>query len=296
MKTEKEKIKKIELSKIIGYDVVIKRFQCFNPMWEEMYYFYLEKRGIELQYHNMNFMDFISNQQDSLLNIETNKEFFKRIDKKNKLQFIKECIYRGIAPLAVIACLIAVDDFEIHEKSNVINSYGIMKTIGYDYNNDGIDEINMEELDTMDKYSMPTDDKFYANSNPLYKLCNETEIADNISFMMAMKSINKEMIEIDGVKYSRTGFITEIHYVYNHERFVESTPRIFKNIEQVKKHLEEIHGEEKVNSFIITGVDKYSVKTLDEIPTINKNKETGKTNLQKSNQAYTKILKKTFDL
>ncbi len=290
------KKEKIELSNIIGYDVSILRFQCFNPMWETLYYDYLENKNIELQYHKKNLMDYLSAQQNSLLNIETNKEYFKRVNKKNKLNFIKKCLYKGIAPVAIVASLIAIDDYEIHGITNAYNSYEIIRDFTNDYNEDGINEISTETLDSIDNYHKPTDDKFYAITNPLYNLLDETKISDNISFMIAMNALNKDMIEIEGVKYSSTGYITDIHYVYNHKRYVVSTSRKFKTFEQVKKYLEELYGEEIVSNYIITGYNEGPAKTLDEIPVFIKNQKNGKVRLEQSNNNTTKVLKRVLDL
>lgn len=290
------KKEKNELSNIIGYDVSILRFQCFNPMWETIYYDYLENKNIELQYHNKNFMDYLSAQQNSLLNIESKKEYFKRIDKNNKLNIIKKCLYKGIVPFAIVASLIAIDDYEIHGITNAYNSYEIIRDFTNDYNEDGINEISTETLDSIDNYHKPTDDKFYAITNPLYNLLDETKISDNISFMIAMNALNKDMIEIEGVKYSSTGYITEIHYVYNDKRYVVSTSRKFKTFEQVKKYLEELYGEEIVSNYIITGYNEGPAKTLDEIPVFIKNQKNGKVRLEQSNNNTTKVLKRVLDL
>ena len=166
----------------------------------------------------------------------------KENKRKEKLIFIRKCLFRGLFPLALYGCHVAGKDYMIHEETNAYNSYAMINYLGNDTNNDGIDEINTWILNYVNDYFKPTENKYYANSNLFYDLCDETRVSDNIFCMIAMDILDYDIIEIDGVKYSRAGNVSEIHYtecLESQRSGVISSSIIFENDEQIQEYLKE---------------------------------------------------------
>ena len=280
--------KKIELSELFNCDYKLSKYQCLNSSLELLYYDYLKNKNIELQYHNENLMKYIQRQRKEMLDFKTNEEYEKESRKKERLQFIWKCFYRTMIPLSITAYLIASKDYRIHLQSNIYNSYAIINNLGNDSNSDGIEEIDTKLLNEVTNLYKPTEDKFYANSNLFYNLCDETIIADNMSFIIAMDNLDKDFIEIDGTKYSNTGFITTITYTINNKKNIVSTSRVFKNKEEIELYLNKLLN---VDDIEINSFTRFNTKSLEDIPTFNKSSKTGKIRFEEPIKLKTKILK-----
>lgn len=289
--------KKLELSELFNYDYKLEKYQCLNPSLELLYNDYLNNKKIELVYHGENLMKYINRQKEALLTLETNEEYFDRVKKREKLKFIKKCIYRGLIPASIVAVLIAIDDFEIHQKSNILNSYAIYQNLSVDSNNDGMDEINTDILNEVNNLNQPTDDTFYKNSNPMYKLIDEPTISDNISFMVAMNKLDKEVVELNREIYSKTGYITEIYYTLNGKEKVYISTKLFKNMDTIRSFLKkELNIDGSKDKIIVYKFERKEVKNLEDIPTINKSQETGKISFEEPSYLYTKTMKKVLKI
>ena len=291
------KAKKMEISALFHYDYKLERYQCLNPSFELLYDDYLNKRNIELMYHGEDLLKYINRQKESLLEFETNEEYFKKINKKERLNFIRKCLYRGLIPASIIAALIAFDDFEIHQKSNILNSYGIYTNLAKDVDHDGIEEIDTTILNDVTNLNKPTDDKFYKHSNPMYNLVDEPTISDNVSFMVALNAVDKDLIKINGETYSKTGFVTKITYELNNQRGVITTSKVFNNMEQIRSFLKQVLVIDKSNyKLVVKEYSRNSVRLFEDIPTINKSQEDGKISFEEPNYLYTKVMKKLLKI
>lgn len=291
-----KKVRKMELSELFNGEITLERSHCFNSELERLYYDYLNNKNIELRYHNKNLLKYIEEQKKSLLDYKSHDENLKDFKRKEKLIFIRKCLFRGLFPLALYGCHVAGKDYMIHEEANAYNSYAMINYLGNDTNNDGIDEINTWILNYVNDYFKPTENKYYANSNLFYDLCDETRVSDNISFMIAMDILDYDIIEIDGVKYSKTGNVSEIHYtecLESQKSGVISSSIIFENEEQIQEYLKEKLDKKNLGkSFIIDSVSTYEVELLDEIPTIIKSKIDGSIELKEPNKVMTMIAKR----
>ena len=285
------KLRKVDLCDEFGPDFKLERFQCFNPELERAYYDFLYNKNVELRYKNKNLMEYINEQRDSLLESDTNEEFFKNFEKKERMSRLKMYFLRVAIPLAVTIMLIANDDFKIHEEKNIYNTYGLLKNYTEDSNNDGIDEINTSYLKYVDDYYKPTDDNFYKNSNIFYDLYDNDRVLDNISFIYAMDELNKDIIDIDGILYSKTGVITKIKYTVNNETKGISTTREFANEDEIKEYVKEVIDDENV-SFSIDEYTLYKTRLLEDIPSVYKSKIDGHVSYKKPNMLI-KLLKIT---
>lgn len=178
--------------------------------------------------------------------------------------------------LSVYYAHVAVKDVVIHEKHNAINSYAILRIMSELINPGEIPKIYTPLLEYVNIYSKPIYDKYYANSNVFYNLSDDLRVLDNISFMLAMNELGYDIIEIDGQLYSKTGKVTEIIYTENGENKMYYTSRIFEDNEEIVRFLSNTSSNLTYNreiSSVISNV--YDSKTLEEIPTIKKNKEDG---------------------
>lgn len=289
-------MKKVELSEILGRDITIERYQCLNPKFEIMYNDYLNK-NIKLLYHKKDLMQFLNEQRDILLDDTPYSKRYRNADKKEKIAFLKQCVIRGLFPLAVILGLIASDDYKIHLKSKIYNSYGIVRNLGNDSNDDSMLEVNTEILNYVNNLHMPTEDSFYKNSNIFYNLTDNKNISDNISFIIALDYLGIDIIEIDGVKYSKTGYISEIHYKNNNTKGVLCTSKTFKNKELMELYVQEELKKEGLDSNIVVyEYSRINAKLFEDIPTIYKSMETGKIMFKEPNAVSTKVLKKIIKL
>lgn len=107
-----------------------------------------------------------------------------------------------------------------------------------------------------------------------------------------MDKLEHDIIEIDGVLYSRTGNITKIVYDIEHEQHIDYTSLKFETDKEVRKYLSSIYGYEETD--IMNFTTSYSeVRSLEEIPTIKKSKEDGSVILEEpSNNIKHSLIKK----
>ena len=107
-----------------------------------------------------------------------------------------------------------------------------------------------------------------------------------------MDKLEHDIIEIDGVLYSRTGNITKIVYDIEHEQHIDYTSLKLETEEEIKKYLSSIY-EYKETDFMNITTSYNEVKTLEEIPTIKKSKEDGSVILEEpSNNIKHSLIKK----
>lgn len=293
---KKNKIRKMEISELFNSKLILKKHHCFNPEWERLYYDYLNNKGIELQYHKRNLKDYIEEQKKSLFEIKDQEEAKKEFNKKENLLFMKKCLLYTLFPLGLYWTHVAGRDALIHEQCNVVNSYMMLNDMSSDTNFDGIPEIDTSILEYINEYSKPTDDKYYANTNFLYNLSDNLRVLDNISFMIAMESLGYDIVEIDGILYSKTGKITEINYVENGEKKINCTSKTFDNNEELIEYLNSVSENLPYKREISNITTKlYDVKELEDIPTIRKNKEDGTITIDKPlNRVETTIAMKVL--
>lgn len=288
-----KRVKKMELSEYLNYDVVLERYHCFNQNLETLYKDALSK-NIVLQYHKKDLMQYISEQKSSLLDTPSEDELHNEFKKKNNKLFIKKALFRTILFLSLYSLHITGKNVKTQETSNVINSILMLNNLSTDSNNDGILEIDTELLNYINEYSNPADDQYFYNTNLIYRLSDYIKISDSVSFDIAMEKLGYDIVEIDGILYSRTGNITKITYNVENFRFIDYTSLKFETDKEVKGYLSSIYGYEETDFMNIT-TSYNEVKTLEEIPTIKKSKEDGSVILEEpSNNIKHSLIKKLF--
>lgn len=288
-----KRTRKMELSEYLNYDVVLERYHCFNQNLETLYKDALSK-NIVLQYHKKDLMQYISEQKSSLLDTPSEDELYNEFKKKNNKLFVKKALFRTILFLSLYSLHIAGKNVKTQETSNVINSILMLNNLSTDSNNDGILEIDTSILNYINEYSDPADNQYFYNTNFIYKLSNYIKISDSVSFAIAMEKLGHNIVEIDGILYSRTGNITRITYNVEQKQYVDYTSLKFNTLEEVKEYLSSIYGYEETDFMNIT-TSYNEVKTLEEIPTIKKSKEDGSVILEEpSNNIKHSLIKKIF--
>lgn len=288
-----KRVKKMELSEYLNYDVVLERYHCFNQNLETLYKDALSK-NIVLQYHKKDLMQYISEQKSSLLDTPSEDELYNEFKKKNNKLFIKKALFRTILFLSLYSLHITGKNVKIQETSNVINSILMFNNLSTDSNNDGILEVDTELLNYINEYSNPADDQYFYNTNLIYRLSDYIKISDSVSFDIAMEKLGYDIVEIDGILYSRTGNITKITYNVENFRFIDYTSLKFETDKEVRGYLSSIYGYEETDFMNIT-TSYNEVKTLEEIPTIKKSKEDGSVILEEpSNNIKHSLIKKLF--
>lgn len=288
-----KRVKKMELSEYLNYDVVLERYHCFNQNLETLYKDALSK-NIVLQYHKKDLMQYISEQKSSLLDTPSEDELYNEFKKKNNKLFIKKALFRTILFLSLYSLHITGKNVKTQETSNVINSILMFNNLSTDSNNDGILEIDTELLNYINEYSNPADDQYFYNTNLIYRLSDYIKISDSVSFDIAMEKLGYDIVEIDGILYSRTGNITKITYNVENFRFIDYTSLKFETDKEVRGYLSSIYGYEETDFMNIT-TSYNEVKTLEEIPTIKKSKEDGSVILEEpSNNIKHSLIKKLF--
>lgn len=288
-----KKIKKIELSEYLNYDVVLERYHCFSKSLETLYKDALSK-NIVLQYHKKDLMQYIDEQKSSLLDAPSEDELYNEFKKKNNKLIIKKALFRTIITLSVYSFLVADKNIKIQETSNVINSILMLNNLSTDSNGDGILEIDTSILDYINEYSDPGDNKYFYNSNFIYRLSDYVKISDSLSFDIAMEKLGHDIVEIDGILYSRTGNITEIGFDIKDFRFIDYTSLKFDTDKEVREYLSTVYGYEETDFMNIT-ISYSEVRRLEEIPTIKKEKEDGDVVLEEpSNNIKHSLIKKLY--
>lgn len=288
-----KRTRKMELSEYLNYDVVLERYHCFNQNLETLYKDALSK-NIVLQYHKKDLMQYISEQKSSLLDTPSEDELYNEFKKKNNKLFVKKALFRTILFLSLYSLHIAGKNVKTQETSNVINSILMLNNLSTDSNNDGILEIDTSILNYINEYSDPADNQYFYNTNFIYKLSNYIKISDSVSFAIAMEKLGHNIVEIDGILYSRTGNITRITYNVEQKQYVDYTSLKFNTLEEVKEYLSSIYGYEETDFMNIT-TSYNEVKALEEIPTIKKSKEDGSVILEEpSNNIKHSLIKKIF--
>lgn len=288
-----KRVKKMELSEYLNYDVVLERYHCFNQNLETLYKDALSK-NIVLQYHKKDLMKYISEQKSSLLDTPSEDELYNEFKKKNNKLFIKKALFRTILFLSLYSLHITGKNVKTQETSNVINSILMFNNLSTDSSNDGILEIDTELLNYINEYSNPADDQYFYNTNLIYRLSDYIKISDSVSFDIAMEKLGYDIVEIDGILYSRTGNITKITYNVENFRFIDYTSLKFETDKEVRGYLSSIYGYEETDFMNIT-TSYNEVKTLEEIPTIKKSKEDGSVILEEpSNNIKHSLIKKLF--
>lgn len=286
-----KRTRKMELSEYLNYDVVLERYHCFNQNLETLYKDAISK-NIVLQYHKKDLMQYISEQKSFLLDTPSEDELYNEFKKKNNKLFVNKALFRTILFLSLYSLHIAGKNVKTQETSNVINSILMLNNLSTDSNNDGILEIDTSILNYINEYNNPADDQYFYNTNLIYRLSNYIKISDSVSFDIAMEKLGHDIVEIDGILYSRTGNITKIIYNVENFRFIDYTSLKFETDKEVREYLSSIYGYEETNFMNIT-TSYNEVKTLEEILTIKKSKEDGSVILEEpSNNIKHSLIKK----
>lgn len=288
-----KRTRKMELSEYLNYDVVLERYHCFNQNLETLYKDAISK-NIVLQYHKKDLMQYISEQKSFLLDTPSEDELYNEFKKKNNKLFVNKALFRTILFLSLYSLHIAGKNVKTQETSNVINSILMLNNLSTDSNNDGILEIDTSILNYINEYNNPADDQYFYNTNLIYRLSNYIKISDSVSFDITMEKLEYDIVEIDGILYSRTGNITKIIYNVENFRFIDYTSLKFETDKEVREYLSSIYGYEETNFMNIT-TSYNEVKTLEEILTIKKSKEDGSVILEEpSNNIKHSLIKKLF--
>ena len=288
-----KRTRKMELSEYLNYDVVLERYHCFNQNLETLYKDAISK-NIVLQYHKKDLMQYISEQKSFLLDTPSEDELYNEFKKKNNKLFVNKALFRTILFLSLYSLHIAGKNVKTQETSNVINSILMLNNLSTDSNNDRILEIDTSILNYINEYNNPADDQYFYNTNLIYRLSNYIKISDSVSFDIAMEKLEYDIVEIDGILYSRTGNITKIIYNVENFRFIDYTSLKFETDKEVREYLSSIYGYEETNFMNIT-TSYNEVKTLEEILTIKKSKEDGSVILEEpSNNIKHSLIKKLF--
>lgn len=288
-----KRVSKMELSEYLNYDVVLEKYHCFNQNLETLYKDALSK-NIVLQYHKKNLMQYIVEQKSSLLDTPSEDELYNEFKKKNNKLFIKKALFRTILFLSLYSLHVTGKNVKTKEISNVINSIIMLNNLSTDSNNDGILEIDTELLNYINEYSDPADDKYFYNTNFVYRLSDYVKISDSVSFDIAMEKLGYDIVEIDGILYSRTGNITRITYNVEQKQYVDYTSLKFNTVEEIKEYLSSIYEYDK-SDIMEVNTSCSEVRILEEIPTIKKAKEDGSVILEEpSNNIKHSLIKKLF--
>ena len=209
-----KRYKKMELSDYLNHDIVLKNYQCFNYNLEMLYNRALQD-NIELQYNKKNLLEYIKDEKELLLRHEDRNEKMKSFEKKNNRLMLKKGLFKILLFLSLYSCYVAGKNIKIQEESNVANTYLMLKNLVQDSNDDEILEINTELLNYINGYSNPGDNKFFYNSNFIYRLSDNVQISDCVSFDIVMDKLDYELIEIDDIIYSNTGNMNKITFCIN---------------------------------------------------------------------------------
>lgn len=285
--------KKMELSDYLNYDIVLKSYHCFDPYFEMVYNTALSN-NIELQYHKKNLLKYINEQKKSLLEYKSHEERIKSFEKREKNLLLKQCLFKVFVVLSLYSCHAIGKNTRIQEESNVANTYMMLNNLAQDTNDDEILEINTELLNYINEYSSPEDDKYFYNTNFIYRLRDNVQIADCVSFDMVMDKLDCELVEIDDIIYSNTGNMNKIMFSMNGKQFIKYTSQKFESDDEIKDYLTNIYKCKKeditcINSKIIR------VKSIEEIPTIKKSKVDGTISLNEPSIVKQKILSKIIN-
>lgn len=282
--------KKMELSDYLNHDIVLKSYHCFDYNLELLYNKALAD-NIELQYNKRNLLEYIKEEKESLLKHEDRTEKMRNFEKKNNLLLLKKGLFRVLLILSLYSCHVAGKNIKIQEESNVVNAYSMLNNLAQDENNDEVLEINTEVLNYINEYSNPGDNKFFYNSNFIYRLSDNVQISDCISFDIAMDKLGYDLVEIDKTIYSKTGYMNKITFNINNEQYIKYTSKIFDNEEEIKEFLISIYKCKKEDITDIN-IDISEVKEIEEIPTITKSKNDGSITLNEPSIIKQKILSK----
>ena len=288
-----KRVKKMELSEYLNYDVVLERYHCFNQNLETLYKDALS-RNIVLQYHKKDLMKYVNEQKSSLLDTPSEDELYNGFKKKNNKLFVKKALFRTILFLSLYSLHITGKNVKTQETSNVINSILMLNNLSTDSNNDGILEIDTSILNYINEYSDPADEQYFYNTNFVYRLSDYVKISDSVSFDIAMEKLGYDIVEIDGILYSRTGNITKITYNVEQKQYVDYTSLKFNTVEEIKEYLLSVYECDK-SDIMNVNINCSEVRSLEEIPTIKKSKEDGSVVVEEpSNNIKHSLIKKLF--
>ena len=288
-----KRVRKMELSEYLNYDVVLERYHCFNQNLETLYKDALSK-NIVLQYNKKDLMQYINEQKSSLLDTPSEDELYNEFKKKNNKLFIKKALFRTLLFLSLYSLHVTGKNVKTQEASNVINSILMINNLSTDSNNDGILEIDTSVLNDINEYSDPVDNQYFYNTNFVYRLSDYVKISDSVSFDIAMEKLGYDIVEIDGILYSRTGNITKITYNVEQKQYVDYTSLKFNTVEEIKEYLSNVYEYDKSDIMEIN-TSCSEVRILEEIPTIKKSKEDGSVILEEpSNNIKHSLIKKIF--
>ena len=283
----------MELSEYLNYDVVLERYHCFNQNLETLYKDALS-RNIVLQYHKKDLMKYVNEQKSSLLDTPSEDELYNGFKKKNNKLFVKKALFRTILFLSLYSLHITGKNVKTQETSNVINSILMLNNLSTDSNNDGILEIDTSILNYINEYSDPADEQYFYNTNFVYRLSDYVKISDSVSFDIAMEKLGYDIVEIDGILYSRTGNITKITYNVEQKQYVDYTSLKFNTVEEIKEYLLSVYECDK-SDIMNVNINCSEVRSLEEIPTIKKSKEDGSVVVEEpSNNIKHSLIKKLF--
>ena len=286
--------KRMEVGDLFYGKLTLNKNQLFycGPTFKKLYNDYLEQ-GIKLTYHGRNLLKLVERENKKIYkkhNEDFDEDVIKKIKRRINLEFAGKCILTGLWTLTIYSIHAGIKNYTIHEETNGKNSYAAFKYLSYDFDGDGVKELNTSILNYIDYYFEPTEDAYYKNSNIFYDMCDTLRISDNITCMAALDMLDLSVIEIDGVKYSESGYVTELYYLDLYDKeFKKMAYGYLYGSEESNKKLNSGRFLNKEEVKIINAYS-YPCKTLEEIPTIYKSKETGKIKVKEPNKIFTKAV------
>ena len=285
-----KKPRNLDVRKVLPIGKELKLERSNIGVMRDVYNIYLEEKNTKLTYDDRDLKEVIDELEDQIYNnLPKWEEKAKRIIKKDRKEYILGTTVTSLILLELISSLL---NYTIHEVINVNNAEYVLENYAKDIDNDGIKEINTDSLESFDNYIEPTESKVYKYTNPIYQLTTQNRILDNSSLSQAMENENIEVIKVDDEVYSTTGYVSFFTFKKDGYKHLISLPYNFESEEEAL----EIMGYEiaRIDS-TITDLDYIStlnVKTLDELPTVYKNKTDGTISTKKPNKILTKIFER----
>ncbi len=283
-----KKPKKVDVRKVlpIGKELVIDRVNALELI--DVYYIYLREKNIILTYNNKDLLTVVQEMEQNIYdNLPLWEEKAKRIIKKNRKETITGAT---IASLMMAGLLGGLTNFSIHEVVNVDNSETILEDYAQDVDHDGIKEIYTDSLENFNDYVEPTEFSLYKYINPFYQLSKNDRISDNISMKQAMENENIEIIKVDDELYSTTGYVSYFTVKKDDDYYLVSYTYNFQTEEEALAVTESFLNKLDINYSDLTYITTEQVKTLDEFPSIYKNKVDGTVSTKEGKKILTKVL------
>lgn len=283
--------KKMDLSDVLSIPHQL-QINIYNyKTFENLYYDYLNNRGVKLYYQKKDLLKYIDENIKYLDNYDA-EEHIKKIEKQASFDTLKRGIFGASVFFFMYVAHVAAKDYVIHEEANTKNSYALASELTVELDKNNIPLTSTEVLEYIDSYYKPTDDPYYKHSNAPYYLLDKTRVIDNVSMIIALDKLNQDLIQIDDEIYSKSGQVTQIEInTINGNKYTYNTSKTYSNYSIDNKELMNVlinkYGKDIIKNIEYKGT--YSVKRFEELPTIYKSKKDGHIEVKKSNKTLGKL-------